>query len=324
MGVDVTLFTSQARVEFLNGCVAAQQMPMPAPYAQFTTELPSTTKVDTHTFLSALPQLREFKGVRGATTLMDSTYTTVNKRHRIGPVEVALDTLEDEQAEGYKRQIKSMPEQAKADMGHLALAHLAAGTSKLCFDGSAFFANSHNFGSGDNLDTANSAGSSDGATHYIIALVTRNPAVKPLLVTNRTPLSGLDTDADTPQARELTRAKYWADCRFGLGYGFWWDAYHLTITDTPTVADCYTHLEQIINGLRTFTLPKGDDEDTARYAHEGWMPAKDNFVLLCNMKLGAILDRAISVATFTNGAGAAQDNVYKDKATVLPTSALGA
>lgn len=321
MPVDVTIFSAQARGEFLKGMIEAQQQPMPPQYAQFTTELASKTKVETHTWLSALPQLREFKGVRGATTLIDSTYTVTNKRNRIGPVEVSLDTIEDDQVGGYMNQIRNMPTQAKNDLGQLALAHLANGTTNLCFDGTAMFANSHTFGSGDNLDTANSAGSSDGVTHKIIALVTRNAAVKPLLVQTRSAIGQLDTDADTPQARELTRQKYWADCRFGLGYGFWWDAYHLTITDTPTVENCYTHIEQIINGLRTFTLPKGDDEDVARKVHEGWDPDKSNFVLLCNMKLGTILKRAVALTQYTSSTGNV-DNVYKDCAMVYPTSSL--
>jgi hypothetical protein len=89
------------------------------------------------------------------------------------------------------------------------------------------------------------------------------------------------------------------------------------------VAECYTIIEQIINGLRTFTLPKGKDTDTALYVHEGWDPAPSNFVLCCNLKLGQILQRALKITQYVASTGNV-DNVYQNVATVIPTSALGA
>jgi hypothetical protein len=89
------------------------------------------------------------------------------------------------------------------------------------------------------------------------------------------------------------------------------------------VAECYTIIEQIINGFRTFTLPKGKDTDAALYVHEGWTPSPENFVLCCNLKLGQILKRALSISQYIASTGNV-DNVYKDVATVIPTSALGA
>jgi phage major head subunit gpT-like protein len=323
MPVDVGIFSAEARSEFMQGRIAAQDKPMPAEHSMFTTEYSSSTEVESHTYLSSIPRLKRFKGVEGATRLIDKTYTVTNFPYRIGPVTVNMDSVNDDQKGGYMAQIRALPAQAQKDLGYIALAHLAAGTTNLCFDGSAFFASSHTFGSGDNLDTANSAGSSDGTTHKIIALICDNPSMKPLLVQTREPVGALDTDADTPQARERREFRYWSDARFGLGYGFWWDAIHLTITDTPTVEDCYTHFEQILNLFRTFTAPKGKLTDDDIYIHEGFMPSKSNMVLLCNMKLGAILNRAMSISQYVSSTGNV-DNVYKDAATVIPTSALGA
>ncbi len=136
-------------------------------------------------------------------------------------------------------------------------------------------------------------------------------------------MSELKTTAATPQADLVKDYEYWVDGRFGLGYGYWWDGVHMTITDTPTVAECYTIIEQIINLFRTFTLPKGKDTDDALYVHEGWDPAPANFVLCCNLKLGVILRRALQITQYVASTGNV-DNVYKDCATVVPTSALGA
>ena len=199
-------------------------------------------------------------------------------------------------------------------------AHLAAGTSTACFDGTNFFANSHTIGSGDNLDTFNGS-ANDGSTHKIIALRTDNPVYKPVLFQDRESLGTLETDADTPEARKKKMYEYWADCRFGLGYGYWWDAYHLTVTDIPTVGECYTIIEQIVNGMRTFTLPKGRDSDDLLHVHEGWDPTPDNFVLLCSLDIGMVLRRALKISQYVTATGNV-DNVYQNVATVIPTSAL--
>jgi len=322
MAVDVTAFTATAKAAFMEGKLAADSKPFPGQYDLFTTNMPSSTRVETHVYMSNLPRLREFKGYQAASRLTNKEYTVANKEYRIGPVSVRKTDLDDDQVGGYLRSIQALPDRGQKDIGHQILSHLANGTSNACFDGSNYFANSHTLGSGDNLDTYN-ASSNDGVTHYMIGLVIDNPAIKPVIFQDRESLSALQTDADTPQAAKLKEYEYWADCRFGLAYGFWWDGYHVTITDTPSVTECYTIVEQIINGFRSFTLPKGNDKDDSLYVHEGWNPDKSNFVLLCNLKLGQILSRALSISQYT-ASGGNVDNVYKDVATVIPTSALGA
>jgi len=322
MAVDVTSFSAMARAEFMNGIMGAYDKPYPAAYESFTTNISSTTKVETHTYMSNLPRLAEFKGYSPGVRLADKEYTLANKEYRIGPVNVRKTDLDDDQVGGYMKTIANLPKQAQKDIGFRVMAHLAAGTTNLCFDGTAMFADSHTFGSGDNLDTFNGA-ANDAATHKIIALITDNSAVKPVIFQDRESLSGLQTDADTPQAAKLKEYEYWADCRFGLGYGYWWDAYHVTITDTPTVEECYQIIRQIINGFRTFTLPKGKDTDDALYVHESWEPSSSSLVLCCNLKLGEILKTAVNITQYVTSTGNV-DNVYKNVATVVPTSALGA
>lgn len=323
MAVDVTAFSAMARAEFMDGKMAADDKPFPAAYEAFTTVMPSTTQVETHTYMSNLPRLARFKGYSPGVRLVDKTYTVANNEWRIGPINVRKRDLDDDQIGGYLRSIQALPARAQKDIGHQVLAHLALGTSTACFDGTNFFANSHTFGSGDNLDTANFA-SNDAVTHKVIGLVLDNPSIKPVIFQDRESLSELLTDADTPQAAKLKEYEYWSDCRFGLAYGFWWDAYHVTITDTPTVAEVVeTLIPQIINGFRSFTLPKGRDADDALYVHEGWAPSAQTFYLLCNLKLAEVLDTAVTQSQYIRSTGNV-DNVYKGKATIVPTSALGA
>lgn len=320
MAIEVSAFTSMARQEFAAAMASAYDKPFPAAYDSFTTKLSSTTKVDTHTYMTNLPRLARFKGYSPGIRLTNKEYTTQNEEYRAGPINVRKTDLDDDQVGGYMKSIQALPERARKDIGHLILSHLAAGTTNLCFDGTAFFAASHTFGSGDNLDTFN-ADASDGATTKIIALITDNPGVKPVLFTDREPLGTLDTDADTPAARKLKEFEYWSDCRFGLGYGFWWDAVHLTITDTPTVPEAFEIIKQIIDLFRTFTLPKGKDSDTVLKCHEGWEPTPANFKLLCSTTLRELLRAAMKKEFYTTGTGQ-ENNIYMDIAEVIATSAL--
>lgn len=317
---EVSAFTGMARAEFMNGMIEAGNKPMPANHELFTTTLPSAARIETHAYWSSLPRLSRFKGYSPGVRLSTKTYAVENFEYRAGPVNVSKSDINDDQLGGYLKQIGNLPERARKDIGHIILAHLAAGTSGLCFDGTAMFANSHVFGSGDNLDTFDPA-ASDASVSKIIALVTDNGAMKPVIFQDREPLNGLQTDADTPQAEKLREFEYWSDCRFGLGYGAWWDAIHLTISDTPTVPECYTIVKQLIDNFRTFTLPKGKDSDDVLKVHEGWEPSADNFILLCSMKLAETLSTAITITQYVTGSGLV-DNVYRNKAKVIPTSAL--
>lgn len=322
MAIDVTAFTALANGRFLEGKLAAEMRVMPAKYDLFTTKVPSTVRIETHSFMSALPRLTEFKGYTPSVQLTTKEYQIANKEYRIGQVQVSKTNLDDDQIGGFLKLVEAIPQTGQRDIGFKTLAHLAAGASTACFDGSNFFANSHTIGAGDNTDTFTGS-QVDGATHRVIALRVDNPVYKPIIFQDRESLGALETDADSPEARKKKMFEYWADCRFGLGYGYWWDAYNVAITNTPTVADCYTLIEQIVNGMRTFTLPKGRDSDDLLYVHEGWEPTPESFVLVCNLKLGLVLQRAMKITQYVASTGNV-DNVYQNCATIIPSSALGA
>lgn len=324
MAVDVTAFTALARTEFMQGKLDADSRVMPANYDPFVTKMSSKVRVETHTYLSNLPRLREFKGYSPGTRLTNTPYTVENKEYRIGPVSVRKTDLDDDQVGGYLMSVKALPQQGQKDIGFRLLSKLAAGATDLCFDGTAMFADSHTVGSGDNLMVADNA-ANDGVTHYMIGLTLTNPTIKPLIFQDRESLSALQTDSGTPLAEKQKEYEYWADCRFGLAYGFWWDAIKLTITDTPTLTELQGHLRDIIDRFRTFTLPKGADVDDSMYVHENWVPDAGNFYILCNMGLGERLRTVKTAELIAAGtSGATVTNVYKDSFTVIPTSALGA
>lgn len=322
--MDVSAFTALARTEFMKGKLAVDSRPMPVAYDPFVTKLPSTVKVETHTYMSNLPRLREFKGYSPATRLTTTPYTVANKEYRIGPVSVRTPDIDDDQVGGYMLSINGLPAQGQKDIGFRQLDKIAACATDLCFDGSAMAADSHTIGSGDNLMTADNA-SNDGVTHKIIALVLTNPAIKPLIFQDRESLGSLQTDAGTPASQKAKEVEYWADCRFGLAYGFWWDLLQITITDTPSLTELIGHIRDIINRFRTFTLPTGADVDTAMYVHEGWVPQPSDFYLLCNMGLGELLSTVETEPFIAAGtSGATITNHYKGRFKTVVTSALGA
>lgn len=323
MAVEVSAFTAQARAEFMKGKMEAEGRIMPASYEKFVTKMGSNVRIETHTYMSNLPRLREFKGYSPGIRLVSTPYQVENKEYRIGPVTVRSTDLDDDQIGGYLMSVKALPEQGQKDIGFKILSKIASGTSDLCFDGTAFFADSHTVGSGDNLMTVDNA-SNDGVTHKIVAMILTNTAFKPVLFQDRQSLTGLDTDAESPQARKQKEFEYWSDCRFGLGYGFWWDAIHITITDTPTLTELDSIITSLCDRFRTFTLPKGNEIDDALYVHEGWVPESKNFTLLCNLGLAQRLDKLRTTELIASGTGGAVvNNQYKDKFELVPTSALG-
>ena len=321
MAIDVTAFSAMARAEFMQGLLATNERIMPANFAPFVSTIKSTARVETHTYMSQIPRLQEFRGYTPFSRLVTTPWTVPNLPYRTG-ITVTKDDLADDQIGGYLKSIHYIPTQAQKDIGYKILTTLAAGTTGLCFDGTALFADSHTFGSGDNLMTANNA-SNDGVTHKIIAVITDSP-LKPIIFQDREPLSGLLTDADTPQALLQKEFQYWVDVRFGVAGAAWMSALHVTITDTPTLTELDTQLTDICNRFRTFTLPKGRDVDDALYVHEGWVPDAANLTLFCNMGLAQLLDKLRTTDLVASGtSGAVVNNQYQNKFTLIPTSALG-
>ena len=321
MAVEVSAFSAMARAEFMNQLMGAYAKPIPADIDSLVDEYPSTARVETHTYMSNIPRLRRFKGYTPGQRLVATGWTVQNETYRAGPITVQMEDLEDDQVGGYLKAISALPQQAQKDIKYKILSTLAAGTTGLCFDGTAMFADSHSIGSGDNLMTVDNAGN-DGKTHKIVAVITDGPA-KPMLFQNREPLKELRDDY-TPQALKEREFEYWADCRFGVSAAAWFTAIHITITDTPTLAELDSILTSLADRFRTFTLPKGSDADDVLYFHEGWLPETNTFTLLCNLGLGQLLYKLRTTELIAAGTGGAVvNNQWREKFTLIPTSALG-
>src|SRR5438128_1678266 len=137
MAVDVSAFTALARNEFMLGKMEAENKVMPAAYDQFVTRISSSVRVETHTYMSNLPRLREFRGYQPGTRLTSTPYTVENREYRIGPITVRMSDLDDDQIGGYMMSVKALPKQGLKDIGYKILNKLAAGSTDLGFDGTA-------------------------------------------------------------------------------------------------------------------------------------------------------------------------------------------
>jgi phage major head subunit gpT-like protein len=322
MAVEVSAFSAMARSEFMNQLMGAYSKPVPADIGPLVDEYSSKARVETHTYMSNVPRLRLFKGYTPGQRLKADAWTVTNHTYRAGPIVVQKNDLDDDQVGGYLRAISALPQQAQKDIKYKVLQTFAGGTTNLCFDGTAMFADSHTVGSGDNLMTTDNSGN-DGVTHKVIAVITDGPA-KPMLFQNREPLKELRDDY-SPNALKQREFEYWADTRFGVSCAAWFTAIHVTITDTPTLAELDTQLTAIANRFRTFTLPKGADVDDVLYFHEGWVPEEENFTILCNLGLAQLLYKLRTTELIAAGTGGAVvNNQWRSKFRLIPTSALGA
>jgi phage major head subunit gpT-like protein len=315
----VSAFSVAMRTEFLTALQSLRPT-TPAPYEAFTTKVSSTGKSESHGWMSPPPRLAEYIGSRRYSNVDISKYELTNKSFDAS-FSVGLDDINDIQtpSDGYAQHARAMAQDTIDFPGREVLKKLALGTTHLCFDGSAFFADSHTIGTGDNLMTADNSGN-DGVTHKLIMLYHGGP-FKPALWQERE-VGGLEDNAGTPASKEDKRVKYWVDHRGAAGYGFWWDAIHNTITDTPTMAELDTILGQMFDRFKTFYLEKNDSAEDAMYVHEQTVFSAANCTILSSVRLGDMLEKLLTLDTVVLS-GAQTTNVRKGKANLIVSNYIG-
>lgn len=312
---NIDLFTVTMRTEFINtyGSVAD-----PTPLDKVLQVIPSTTKVENYSHLYPAPGVAEFAGSRRFVRIGESSYRVANKTYD-SSFSVKLEDIEDDQVGGYKLKSTELAMKVKNWPKMAGLIALANGGTDLCFDGTAFFADSHTIGTGDNNIAFTAAGNNDSATHYIYALYTGGP-IKPLFWQDRT-AAKLYTDAGTESSQKAREVRYWADLRGAMGYGYWYDAIRVTITNTPTVGDMVNLYGQILKTFRGFKLPKSFTAARDEYLHQMHDFNSGNFVLLCSSGVGHIVENLQTQSTYverspmsgTQLAAGQSDNPYKGK-----------
>lgn len=310
----ISIFQTAMRTEFLD---AYEATAVPAPFEGFTTIIPSTARFEHYPWLSPTAAIDQYKGHRRVARISETKYTVENLEFD-SSFEVLLRDIQDDQVGGYSVKSRELAEKAKKFPGRWALKHLSRGTYKLCFDGTAFFADSHTIGSGDNK-MAGTAAASDGVVHNIVALVTTN-AVKPILYQERKTPDLVD-DLGTAASSFSKTGRFWVDMEGAAAYGRWHDAILLTFSNTPTLTELQTELGNIENRFRTFTLPTALSSDTAEYIHEQIEFNASNLTLVCSSTLANPMRQILTQDTIVQS-GAAVTNIYKGFAKLVTTGYL--
>lgn len=299
--VDINLFTALMRSEFLRSMQATAK---PAPYEEFTQEIPSTARLENYAWMTPAPGISKYLGKRRAAQLDQTKYTIPNVEYD-GTLSVPTRDIEDDQVGGYKIRMGQLAEKAKKPFkSRLVLQNLADGKTNPCFDGSAFFASTHNVGSagtapagftgGGNLLAFTSANSADAVVHRFAILVNKgSEGLPPLLYQNRKEAQ-LETDAGTPQSKKAKKADYWIDLEAAAGYGYWWDAILCEITNTPSLIDLFACIDACRRMFRTFQLPKALPTDPVERVHEQTQFNAENATIVTSTGLEQLFGHALN------------------------------
>lgn len=330
------VFTQLLRVEYMKAqeVVYAQK---PADTSRFMTELKSTGREENYSFGNMVTRMREFTGNRDFQKFDVESYKIGNKTYSNGFL-VNKEDVDDDKIGMYPQQAKQLVEQAKVFTSDLALQALCLkGTTGLCFDKSPFFSTTHNIGSvsgtipggegGGNILNFTAA-ASDGNTFKLIFLMNSGAVggIKPIVVQEREPLGALETNAGTPEGEEKREYRYWCQARWGVGYGFWWDALLVNITNTPTTLELLTISSKARQRLRAFRLPKsaltGDTADIARGPHDDKSFSTETCTLLCGGQLETGIETLLNAENIAVSGGGNQTNFFRGKAKMIYTPYL--
>ena len=110
------------------------------------TRIDSSDLQETYPWLGDIPDMKEWVGARDVKELSDFSYTLQNKKYE-STVSVPKEYIEYDKAGIFAPAIKMMAERARKFGEKLLVDLLLNGTTNLCYDGKAFFADDHAVGS---------------------------------------------------------------------------------------------------------------------------------------------------------------------------------
>ena len=319
------------REEFLRAMQAVDPA-KPAPWEAYTAVIDSTARIENYAWMTPVPGLQQWQGHRRLGNINSIKYSIENIEYDAS-FEVLNRDVEDDQVGGYKLKPQDLARKAQLFPGRKVLQTLAAGTSTLCFDGQYFFDTDHAIGTGPATYPAEWSAYTPGgsqndltftgsgaAQNQVLCLLVHSGPLKPLVWQTRKPPQ-FQTDAGTPAAIKAKKSAYWIDMEGAGGYGFWWDAIYVSITNTPTL----TEVQALLGGLRTqfrkFSLPKAISSDTAERPHEQTEFSAATCTVVGSTGLENLVRVVLESETIVQS-GAAVTNVYKGMAKQVTTAFL--
>ena len=292
VSTQISALTASLRSTFWQ---AWEQTAEPAPSAPFTTELPSTSRIEYYPNWSPVPAATEWDGANDYGTPSSYIYAIENKLYRTAMMIRSLDA-EDDQTGALARKPEETAEECRLVPYLQVMRALAAGATGTftptnevygkSFDGQYFFANRTaglGFGVGNNIlpTYTTAAGSGGDSTVYnIIALYhgQKGKMLKPMVWQRRGGPKFM-TNAGTPQEDESLQIRYWASIRGRAAYGIWYNAVLQKIVGKPNLAEMHDMFQLIEAQFRTFQLPLYRSTTFGHYVHEQTKFGTDNFTL---------------------------------------------
>jgi phage major head subunit gpT-like protein len=298
----ISLFTTALRTEFVT---AYEDSAVPAEYENYTTVIPSGGRFENYPWLGPTPGIDLYEGHRRVGVIPTDVYTVENLEYDVS-FQVLLRDLKDDQVGGFMLKAKELANKARKFPGRAVLKHASLGKTKKCFDKSSFFANSHNYGTVDNLMSYNPS-ANDSVVHNIMVFCTVGP-LKPLLWQQRSDID-LENDLDQKSSKFNKKGHFWCDLEGAAAFGRPHDAILMEISDTPTLTELQEILGLIEDQFRTFRLPTGLDTDTPEYIHEQLVFTKDTITVVCSTNLANKMRQVLSLPLIVQS-GAAINNLY--------------
>lgn len=333
--VQVSAFTAALKSNFWQ---AWEETAKVAPSDDFTTIIPSTTRIENFVNWTPAPAMQEWDGSNDYGTITDYVYSLKNKIYRAG-VMMTVPDLDDDQTGALQKKPQELAVKAKKLPPRQVMKALAAGTTTLAFDNTNFFAGAHNFGAGNNsltqIATADSSsGSPTSGTVFKLFALYFGPgteSLKPMVWLHR---SGPDfrTNAGTDQSDESLQVRSWATIRGVAGYGIWFNAIYQPFLGLPSTSEMHNGFAAIESAFRTFQLPKSRQTADGEYVHEQTTFSSENLYLAGSTALAEPLRTALnndwaphSVGVAGGGAGVqtvADTNRFKGFAKYLVSAYL--
>ncbi len=191
----------------------------PVYWPKVATEIPSGTLVENYSWLGQFPDIEEWIGERVEKDMEQYGYSIKNKEYA-GGVSVPRPSIEDDQYGVYKPLMAEMGFAVKTFPDLLVFQLLAAGWANLCYDGQAFFSDSHPMPNGTFV--SNDDG---GASNPWVLMDAKRP-LKPMIFQNRRPFEFVaKTKPDDEGVYVQNKFRYGTDGRCNVGFGFWQQAH---------------------------------------------------------------------------------------------------
>lgn len=185
---------------------------------KIATLVSSAHREETYGWLGDFPSLRKWIGDRHFRAMKEYKYSILNDPYEAS-FEVDRFDVEDDNLGQYTNRVQALGQAAARHPDELVFALLAAGTSKLCYDGQYFFDTDHPVGGDHASVTYSNYDATGGGDPWFV--IDNSRPLKPLIHQVRTsPRLDQMTEA-TDEANFMSHTlRYGIEARYAVGFGF--------------------------------------------------------------------------------------------------------